>query len=88
MERKSNFAGFACFIALLSATVLFVLEYVFNMQATSWAKYIMIAKDVAVAAGIIFGSLGYIKNKGFIVKLLFMLTVLIYIAFAVLTVIY
>lgn len=88
MEKKRSLAGLASFLALAIAAVLFILEYSLGVNGAGWARYLLIAKDVAVAIGIIFGSLSYVKHSGFFVKILFFLIVATYIVFAVLTQVY
>lgn len=88
MKYNMNLAGLACYVALMCATVLLIIEYAFNMSGGSWARYISIAKDVAIAIGIVFGSWAYVKNRNFLVKFLFAISILVYITFAILVVIY
>lgn len=88
MENKRSLAGLASFIALAMAAILFIIEYAVGVNGAGWAKYLLIAKDVAVAIGIIFGSLSYVKHSGLIIKLTFFLIVATYIVFAVLTQVY
>lgn len=91
MQKKDDgigFGGLACFIALLLATVLFVIEYVLQMSNLSWSNYLLIAKDIAIALGVFFGSMAYVRNKGFLIKFLFAVAILVYIVFAILTVVY
>lgn len=85
MESKRSFAGLASFIALTVAAIIFIIEYSLGMTGTTWANYLLIVKDIAVAIGIIFASLHYVRHSGWLVKLLFIAVVITYIVFAVLT---
>lgn len=81
-RKKATMSELASFIALLTATILFVIEYFVGAAGNSWSQYLLIAKDVAIAIGIIFGSIGFMKNRGLLIKIVFVLIVLVYIVFA------
>lgn len=85
MDSKRSLSGLASFIAIMIAAVLFTIEYAIGINGMSWARYLLIAKDVAVALALIFASSAYVKNSCLIVKILFYATIITYVVFAVLT---
>lgn len=81
-KNKSGIAGLASFLALMIAAILFVVEYAVGATGSTWAHYLAIARDIAIAVGILFGSFNYIRTKGLLIKLLFFAAIAVYIVFA------